>query len=197
MADGHDSTRLLRVCLDTVITSDRVLKDLRPPAERDAAAKIEELHNRGLIERVTTPVSRAEESRTANHEKRAALQAGWPGVSVVQPEPTLLGFHTQDLGYRGFISSPIMSDVDDALMQKLRAIPLAENDARAVAFAASTDCDYFVTHDERDLLPHRIEIEAICSQIRIVKPTEFLAAYRTITAGGSGGDFERLGGRSA
>src|SRR5436190_8754095 len=98
---------MLRVCLDTVITSDRVLKDLCPPEERRAAERIEELHRQGSIKRVTTPVSRDEERKTTDLEKRAALEAGWDLVSVVQPEAKLLGFQSQDLGRRGFISSPL------------------------------------------------------------------------------------------
>jgi len=169
---------MLRVCLDTNITSDRVKKDLRPSEERLAAEQIEELHQQGFIKRVTTPVSRDEESRTTNHEQRAALEAGWNDVSVVQPEPTLWGFQSQDMGPRGFISSPILSDVPYDLVNKLQVVGLKWNDARAVAFAASTACDYFVTHDTRDLLPHKIKIEMVCPQIRIVKPTEFLSAYQ-------------------
>ena len=169
---------MARVCLDTVITSDRVLKDLAPPDERLAVDEIESLHAQGLIKRVTTPVSRDEERRTNNPQKRAALEAGWNDVSVVQPEPKLLGFNHQDLGRYGWISSPIMSDVDDALVVRLRAAGLAPNDARAVAFAVTTHCDYFITHDMKDLLPHARAVEAICPQIRIVKPTEFLQEWR-------------------
>lgn len=173
---------MLRVCLDTVITSDRVLKDLNSAEERFAVEEIENLHRHGHIERVTTPVSRDEEKRTTNLEKRTALEAGWNDVSVVKPEPILLGFQAHDLGKHGFISYPLMSDVDDALVDKLQAVGLKRNDARAVAFATGTDCDYFVTFDTRDLLPHKVEIEAICPRIRIVKPTEFMTAYRTATA---------------
>lgn len=174
---------MLRVCYDTVITSDRVLKDIDAPAERLAVEQIEELHREGLIKRVTTPVSRDEERRTRSPEKRAALEVGWNEVSVVQPEPKLLGFQSHDMGRRGFISYPLMSDLDDDLVSRLQAVGLKRNDARAVAFAASTACDYFVTFDTRDLLPHKIEIEAVCPQVRIVTPTEFMVAYRTVTAG--------------
>ncbi|HEX7139149.1 MAG TPA: hypothetical protein VF219_14945 [Vicinamibacterales bacterium] len=48
-----------------------------------------------------------------------------------------------------------------------------------MAFAASTACEYFVTLDTKDLPPHKVAIEAICPLIRIVKPTEFIAAYQT------------------
>src|SRR4051794_39259813 len=65
----YDSAHMLRVCLDTNITSDRVLKDLDPAEERLAAEQIEVLHQQGLIKRVTTPVSRAEERRTTNLDK--------------------------------------------------------------------------------------------------------------------------------
>jgi hypothetical protein len=173
---------MIRVCLDTVITSDRVLKDLDRPEERLAVEQIEALHEQGLIKRVTTPVSREEERRTSNAQKRAALEAGWDDVSVVQPEPRLLGFQSTDMGSRGFIASPLMSDIDEDLLARLLNVGLKRNDARAVVFAVGTNCDYFVTHDTKDLLPHRVAIEAIFPTIRIVKPTEFLAAWRATSA---------------
>jgi len=160
-----------------VITSDRVLKDLDVPPERFAVEEIERLHDAGLTKRVTTPVSRIEERRTTDLEKRGALEAGWDQVSVVQPEPILLGFNCQDFGPRGFIASPLMSDIDESLVAKLRAIKVKEMDAKAVVFAATTGCNHFVTHDIKNLLPHKAEIEVVLPQIRIVKPSEFLADW--------------------
>jgi predicted nucleic acid-binding protein len=99
-------------------------------------------------------------------------------VSVVQPAPVLLGFSQLDYGSRGFISNPIISDINESLLAELRDLGLKQMDARAVVFAVTTECDYFVTHDTRDLLPHRDAIEAK-RQIRIVKPTEFLPEWRS------------------
>ena len=169
---------MTRVCLDTVITSDRVLKDLSIPEERLAAEEIARLGREGLIKIVTTEVSRIEEKRTPDLQKRAALEAGWNEVSVVQPDPVLIGVNTVDYGYRGFTSSPLISDIDQTLLARLRAVGLAKLDARAVVFAVTTKCDYFVTHDTKDLLPHTLAIEAICPQIRLVKPTEFLMDWQ-------------------
>jgi hypothetical protein len=172
----YDLRIMTRVCLDTVITSGRVLEDL-PPGEMGAIKEIERLDREGLIKIVTTEVSRIEERRTTDPLKRARLEARWNEVSVVQPEPVLLGFNCQDFGARGFISSPLMSDIDEKLLTRLRTVGLAELDARAVVFAVTTNCDYFVTHDTNDLLPHKSAIEAVCPNIRVVKPTEFLQEW--------------------
>src|SRR5438093_2311975 len=44
---------------------------------------------------------------------------------VANVNPVLLGFNTVDLGYRGFISSPLMSDIDEEFLAKMRAIGLS------------------------------------------------------------------------
>ena len=102
---------MIRVALDTVLTSARVLQDLRPPEEQAALNEIERLHERGLIKRVTTEISRIEERRISTVERREKVQAGWSEVSVVQSSPVLLGFSNLDYGARGFIANPIMSDI--------------------------------------------------------------------------------------
>jgi hypothetical protein len=170
---------VIRVALDTVLTSARVLQDLRPPEEQAALNEIERLHEQGLIMRVTTEISRIEERRISTMERREKVQAGSSEVSVVQPSPVLLGFSNLDYGHRGFISSPIMSDIDENVVRELEKIGLGTNDARAIAYAAGENakCDYFASHDLRDLNPHKVAIETLVPQLRIVKPTEFIAEW--------------------
>jgi hypothetical protein len=169
---------MTRVCLDTVITSGRVLEDLDSPEEMAAVRAITQLSTDGRIKMVTTEVSRIEERRTTNAAKRSALEARWNEVSVVQPPPVPLGFNILDDDESlSFISSPILSDIDQTLLAALRGIGLAQMDASAVVYAVTTKCDYFVTFDSNDLLPHKVAIEKICPQIKVVTPTEFIAAF--------------------
>lgn len=170
---------VIRVALDTVLTSARILQDLDPPEEQAALNEIERLHEQGLIKRVTTEISRIEERRISTVDRRERVQAGWDDVSVVQPSPVLLGFSNLDYGPRGFIANPIMSDIDENVVKELVKIGLGTNDARAIAYAAGENakCDYFATHDLKDLNQHKIAIETLLPQLRIVKPTEFISEW--------------------
>jgi hypothetical protein len=53
------------------------------------------------------------------------------------------------------------------------------NDARAIAYAAGykAHCDYFASHDLRDLNQHKAAIEALLPELRVVKPTEFMVEW--------------------
>jgi len=121
---------VIRVALDTVLTSARILQDLDRPEEQAALNEIEQLHKQGLIKRVTTEISRIEERRIITPERREKIQAGWNDVSVVQPSPVLQGFSVLDYGARGFIANPIVSDIDENVVKALVKIGLGTNDAR-------------------------------------------------------------------
>jgi len=171
---------MIRVALDTVLTSARKLQDLDPEEEQAALNEMERLHDEGLIKRVTTPVSRVEEGRTNSLERREKIQAGWNEVSVVQPSPVLQGFSSVNYRTRGFTVSPIMTDIDEHVVNELVKIGLGTNDARAVAYAAGENarCEYFASHDLKNLNPHKAAIEKLLPHIRIVKPTEFIAEFK-------------------
>ncbi len=170
---------MLRVCLDTNTHSARTTGDLGPAAEQAAVEEIERLHQAGLIRRATTPVTKDEERRTRNPQMRALLDAGGATVWAVQASPKLLGFSHLDHGARGFIASPIMSDIDDDIVAQLTVIGVGHNDARALAFAVGVNgkCDYFVTVDTKDLLGFRTQIEALLPTIKVRRPTEFVAEW--------------------
>jgi|SRR5579872_1975205 len=91
-----------------------------------ATEDIERLHEAGRIKRVTTPVTKAEEQRTADALQRARLEAGGATVSAVESSPVLLGFAQLDDGHRGFISYPLMSDIDEEVVGQLEAIGLGK-----------------------------------------------------------------------
>jgi hypothetical protein len=167
-----------RVYLDNVITSGWVLKDLKPQEEMEAVERLYALHDAGIIKRVTSKISAIEQARTTDVQKRAALAARADLVSVVQNDHRLLGFASLDYGARGFISYPLIDDiVDPALFEYLtKHAGLKDADAKHVMYAVTNDCDYFVTLDTRDLLPRRSAIESICPRLRLMTPTEAVAA---------------------
>ena len=172
---------MTRVCLDTVVTSGRVLEDLvRFPDQMAANRQMTRLHLEGKIKLVTTEVSRIEEARISDPAKRAVVEAGSRELSVVQPEPVLLGFNNQDLGRLGFISTPLMSDIDEKAYNALRQAGVGHMDSRAIAFAVRSQCDYFVSFDTNDVIPNKLAIEAICPPMRILTPTECIAELAAI-----------------
>ena len=96
-----------------MITSGWVLKDLKPQQEMAAVERLYALHDAGIIKRVTSRISRIEQARTTDAQKRAALAASADLVSVVQNDHRLLGFATLDYGARGCSSYPLMDDIVD------------------------------------------------------------------------------------
>ena len=167
-----------RVYVDNVITSGWILKDLKPPEEMTAVEHLYALHDAGTIKRVTSKMSGIEQARTTDLDKRAALAAKADLVSVVQNDHRLLGFGSLDYGSRGFIAYPLMDDiVDPPWFERLtKGAGLKDADAKHVMYAVANECQYFVTFDTRDLLPKRSVIESICSQLKVMTPTEAVAA---------------------
>jgi predicted nucleic acid-binding protein len=164
----------VKVYLDNVIASARIRDDLASPEERKAFKLIQEHHNFGKLEIVTSRESWREQERTRNAEAREELRASRDKTPVVSHDRRLLGFNSVDLGYRGFISSPLITDiVDEAMFSGLQAAGLKSADARHMMYAICNDCVRFVTTDP-DFLDRRTVIDAAYPSIRIVKPSELL-----------------------
>jgi hypothetical protein len=171
-----------RVYLDNVITCGWILKDLKAQEEMEAVDRLYVLHDAGIVKLVTSKMSRIEQARTADAQKLAALAASADLVSVVQNDGRLLGFANLDYGTRGFISYPLMDDiVDPTLFEQLtKTAGLKDADAKHVMYAVANDSHHFVTLDTRDLLPKRSAIELICPQLKVMTPTEAVAALPTV-----------------
>lgn len=174
----------IRVYFDNMIMSGRVTRDLRPLEEMVAVDELEKLHAEGRIKRVSSKWSGIEQARTRNPEVKSALTARSTEVSVVQPDHVLLRFNTVDMGHRGFISSPVLSDiVDENVFKRLLSAGLEETDAKHLMCAIVGKCDVFVTLDTKDILPHRKAVEAACPEIRILKPSELVAEIAASSSG--------------
>jgi hypothetical protein len=130
---------MLRVYLDTVITSGRVKRDLSPASEMVAVDRLEQLQTEERIKIVTSKWSRVEQERTKNPEIRAAFAARANEVSVVQSDHRLLGFNSIDYGHLGFISYPLISDVvNEDLFSRLKAASVEHDDAMHVMYGWRT-----------------------------------------------------------
>src|SRR5712692_6943934 len=157
-----------------MIVSAWVRDDLALPEERRALKLIQEHRNFGTLEIVTSRESWREQERTRNTQTREELRASRDKTPVVSKDHRLLGFNSVDLGYRGFISSPLITDiVDEAMFLGLQAAGLKSADARHLMYALCNGCVRFVTTDP-DFLNRRQAIEANYPQIRIVKPSKIL-----------------------
>jgi hypothetical protein len=168
---------MVRVYYDNVIVSALVFEDIKPVEEMEAVCEIERLHVEGRLKRVTSRESHREQAKTADTQRRMALESRQAEVSAVQADHFVPGYSTIDYGALGHIANRIVSDINDPeLFEKLKAAGLKASDAKHVMYAVTNDCQYFVTMDTRDLLPNKAAIESICP-IRVVKPSELVAQF--------------------
>jgi predicted nucleic acid-binding protein len=173
----------MRVYLDNVAASGRVLGDLAPVVEMEALRKIEEAHRTGVIKRMTSRESWREQERSKDPAKRTKLEAARCEVSVVGTDHIILGSHTVMGTHGTTVVGPLVTDiVDDALFADLRALGLKPADARHLMYAASNACVRFVTLDP-DFLDRRSALEARCKPLHIVKPSELAAELRAFPEG--------------
>jgi len=164
----------VKVYFDNVIASAMVRADLAEPSEMEALDRLRTPPCVDRLEIVTSRESWREQEQTRDPDARARLLDGRDSLDVVAHDHRVLGFNTIDLGYRGFIASPLVTDVtDDATFAHLRGIGLKQSDARHLMYALGNDCVRFVTTDP-DFLTRRDAIEAMYPTIRVVKPSDLL-----------------------
>jgi hypothetical protein len=163
-----------RVYFDNVIASGRVLGDLVPESEMEAVRVIEAAHQMGLIKRVTSQESGREQQRTRDPLRRAKLVAAANELSAVPTDYAALA---------AMVSGESM-DVEGILFNELRRIGLKDGDARHLVNAARSACVRFVTLDPH-FLNRRPELELLCGELRIMKPSE-LAKELTHVPGSEG-----------
>ena len=170
----------MKVYLDNVIVSALVRDDLASPDEQRALKLLQEHRNFGKLEIVTSRESWREQDRTRCEKTREELRSSRDKTPVVSGDHKLLGFRSVDLGYRGFISSPLITAiVDEAMFAELKTVGLKSGDARHLMYALCNGCVCFVTTDP-DFLNRRSAIEAAYPKIRIMKPSEMLQEMEKI-----------------
>ncbi len=164
----------MKVYLDNVIASSLVRDDLASFEERSALKRVQGHPNFERLEVVTSRQSWREQDRTRSVRTREQLRSSREKTAVVSRDHMVLGSNSIDLGYWGFISSPLVTDiVDDAMFARLQSEGLKDGDARHLMYALCNGCDRFVTTDP-DFLDRCSELEATYPGIRIVRPSELL-----------------------
>ena len=170
---------MMRVYLDNVAASGRVLGDLEPVSEQKALEEIEHAHSIGRIKRVTSRESWREQDRTNDATKHALLVAARAEVSVVATDHVVLGSANLSDMRGTTMAYPLVSDiVHYTMFSDLKKIGLRDADARHFMYASFNECDRFITLDP-DFLDRRMDLEARCSNIKIVKPSELATELRT------------------
>jgi predicted nucleic acid-binding protein len=165
----------MRVYLDNVAASGRVMGDLSPEAEMEALRRIESAHSAGRLKMVTSRESWREQERTRDPIKRAKLEAARAEVSAVATDHVLLGINHLEGRYGTIVNSPIITDiVDEVLFADLKAIGLGDSDAKHLMYAVTNGCDRFITLDP-DFLDRRASLEARCKTLRVLTPSEMAA----------------------
>lgn len=168
----------MRVYLDNVAASGRVVGDLEPPEEMKALREIEQAHSNRQLKIVTSRESWREQERTKDVGKRAKLEAARGEVSVVASDHRVLGFSDVNSPRGSTTVYPLITDiVDEALFIDLKSIGLLNSDARHLMYAFTNSCDRFLTLDP-DFLDRRAALEARCPTIKIVTPSELAAELR-------------------
>src|SRR5438105_12428188 len=102
--------RKVKVYLDNMVASARVRGDLALPEEQLALKLILGHRNLSQFEIVTSRESWREQDRTRSEKVREELRSARAETPVVSEDHKLLGFNNVDLGYYGFISSPLITD---------------------------------------------------------------------------------------
>ncbi len=173
-----------KVYLDNVIACAMVGFSLAEQAEQKALEKLIPIADSGTIKFLISAEVLREIDRTTDPEKKAKLKKGVADLEKVESDHIVLGFQNQDLGYRGSISCPLVTDIiDKSLFSVLKGEGLKSRDATHFMNAVHNECDVFLTTDP-DFINRRHRIEALSKSIRsirIMKPSELLGE---ITKGG-------------
>ena len=97
-------------------------------AEQDALEALQHFAASGRIKYFISAELFREIETTVDHEMRERIRAGASTVEKVGHDHIFYGVHTQDMGYRGSIISPPVSDVvDERMFADLNALGFETN----------------------------------------------------------------------
>jgi hypothetical protein len=106
--------------------------------------------------------------------KRRSLVADYEQLKPITKDEKVYGFHGQADQYGGFVSNPLVSDVqDEAVCRELEQRGLERRDAQHITQAVCNDCDVFLTRDRKTIIsPHRSWLENRFPRLKIRLPSE-------------------------
>ena len=142
-------------------------------SERELAA-LEELAERYSM--FGSRVALRELMMTTDPTTKEHLIVEYQNLEPVPNDERVDGFHTQYDQLGGFVTCPLISDVqDEALRDELMGRGMKRRDAEHITQAVCNECDVFLTRDERTIIkPHRSWLESRFPNLKVCLPSEFL-----------------------
>ena len=118
---------------------------------------------------------------TTEQNQRNSLIVDYKALEPIPKDQRLLGFHTQTHQYGGFVSYPLISDVqDEALRKELTRRGLDLRDAEHITQAVCNGCDVFLTRDEKIITRHRAWLETRFPTLKVRLPSELLGELQPL-----------------
>jgi hypothetical protein len=183
LTNGATTTRRrnLKIYCDTSVLPENIRgADLKSQKESNA---VEELQKLGIFDMHGSHLIRYEVMNTKDESKRNQLLAEQAALNPIPYDEKLLGIQTTttDL-YGGFVSYPMISDVqDEAIRAELIERGLELKDAEHITQAVCNKCDVFLTRDENTIInPHREWLHQRFPNLKIMLPSELLAAQKAL-----------------
>jgi hypothetical protein len=161
----------MRIYVDTSALPANIRRHSDAKSQEDLAA-YEELARRFPM--LVSHIARYEAEKTTDEIQRGFLIADIKGLEPVQRDEKLLGFNYVEDPYGGFVTHPLISDVqDETIRQELMSRGLKQRDAEHITQAVSNDCDVFLTRDEKSIIkPHREWLQNRFPKLKIMRPVE-------------------------
>jgi len=155
--------------------SKRHKEDAKAQREAAAISRLLDYHRSGKLTMQRSNVALRELEETANPIQRDNLRCDFLELVPIAKDEKVLGFdNLQSDPYGGFVSNPIVSDVqDEALAERLESQGLPKRDAQHLAQAISNNADVFLTRDEPHFINKRETLEKQF-KIKIRRPSELL-----------------------
>ena len=144
---------------------------------------LKELQELGVM--LGSRIVRYEVMNTKDENKRNQLLAEHAALKPIDNDEKLLGIHTTTDQYGGFVSYPMISDVqDEAIRAELIERGLEQKDAEHITQAVCNNCDVFLTRDENTIInPHREWLHQRFPNLKVWLPSELLASIRAMHRG--------------
>ena len=154
--------------------------DAKSQKELTALKQLQEL---GVM--LGSHIVRYEVMNTKDESKRTQLLAEHDALKPIDNDEKLLGIHTTTDQYGGFVSYPMISDVqDEAIRAELIERGLEQKDAEHITQAVCNNCDVLLTRDENTIInPHRDWLHQRFPNLKVWLPSELLASVRTMHRG--------------
>jgi hypothetical protein len=161
--------------------TDTLLSNIRQDDEKSkrellALQRLLDGRQAGKYQMVRSRVSLRELTATRNEALRQDLLTDYEALESIANDEKVLGVDTQYDRLGGFITNPLVSDVqDEPLRDQLMQRGLSQRDSEHLAQAISNCCSVFLTRDEATIIkPHRDWIEETFPSLKVRLPSELL-----------------------